>query len=462
MKKIIFILISLVLLVSCERKIDEFKPDANGVDFSNFVAVGNSLTSGYANGALYKSGQENSIPNIMAQQFKLVGGGEFRQPLLETEDGVGVSITSNGFYYTTKLSLQLIPDMDCDGKPYGTYSLKPSLYNPNVDQNTLKTNLLAKPAMDGPYNNMAVPGATAQTLFMSGYGLWNPFFKRFATNLSTSIMADAVVQKPTFFYLWIGNNDVLASALEGTDRLITPVDTFAKYFTRAVKSLAESGKSPKGVVATIPDVASAAYFSTISSKLPYNSVNLTAAEASGLNTLYSMYGHPEIVWKEGKNPFVIANSETEWVQMGPEDLFLLNFPTDSVKCKGMGVADQSGAIPKPYPIPGEYVLDKNEQTNIQNAIKQYNEIILANAVQYNLAVADMNAYMKTLQPGIIFDGIKMSLQFVQGGVFSTDGLHLTPRGNAMVANRFIQAINSKYGCNIPQVDVTQYKGIVFP
>ncbi len=51
------------------------KQDAytNGeADFSNYVALGNSLTAGYADNALYITGQENSYPNILAQQFAKV------------------------------------------------------------------------------------------------------------------------------------------------------------------------------------------------------------------------------------------------------------------------------------------------------------------------------------------------------------------------------------------------------
>ena len=63
MKKIFLILLSLALFTACERKIDEFSPNANGVDFSKFVAVGNSLTAGYTDNALYtgnKIGQDAS------------------------------------------------------------------------------------------------------------------------------------------------------------------------------------------------------------------------------------------------------------------------------------------------------------------------------------------------------------------------------------------------------------------
>ena len=465
MKKIFLILLSFAVFAACERKIDEFAPNANGVDFSKFVAVGNSMTAGYADGALYTSGQVNSIPNILAGQFKFVGGGNFVQPIINTEDGVGFTPTPAGLYFTTKRALAIVPDKNCDGSPTGTASLKPALLNPAADQATLAGQLMARPADPGPYNNMGVPGATLQSLFYPGYGSaqGNPYFARFASNPMATILQDAMAQQPTFFYLWIGNNDVLGSALAGTDALVTPVDTFAKYYSLAVGAMLASGKSPKGVLANIPDVTTIPYFNTISKSLPYNGVVLNAQQAAGLNTLYGMYGHPEIVWHEGQNPFVITTTAGEWVQMQAGDQFLLTLPTDSLKCRGMGIADQTiGPIPRPYPIPGKYVLQKSEIENLTAAVNGYNLAIKATAEANNLAYVNMNSNLKYFESPLSFDGIKLSITFVTGGLFSTDGIHLCPRGNAVAANYFIDAINNKYSCNIPKVNIGSYSGLVFP
>ena len=461
MKKILFIILSLALFTACERKIDEFKASANGLDFSKFVSVGNSLTAGYADGALYLSGQENSIPNIMAKQFQTVGGGEFKQPLISTEDGVGFQPIPGGIYCYTKRVLALVPDKDCAGNPVGTVSLKPDFVS-TPDQATLLGQLFTPPTVTGPYNNMGVPGATVQTLFAPGYGSsqGNPYFTRFASAPMATILHDAVVQQPSFFYLWIGNNDVLASALAGTDAQLTPLPVFTQFYNMAVDSLLASGKSPKGVIATIPDVTTIPFFTTISKQLPYNSVVLDTTQAAGLTLLYGMYGHPDIKWHVGQNPFVYIKTDGTWAQMQAGDLFLLTVPTDSIKCKGMGVGDAVAL--KPYPIPGKYVLDKSEQYNIQERVAQFNAVISQTAANKNLALADMNGYLKQFASGMVFDGIKMSTTFVTGGMFSTDGVHLNPRGNCVAANFFIQAINLKYNSNIPQANVTNYPGLVFP
>ena len=462
MKKILFIILSLALFSACERKIDEFAASANGLDFSKFVSVGNSMVAGYADGALYLSGQENSIPNIMAKQFQTVGGGNFVQPLIGTNDGVGFQAIPGGIYCYTKMVLKIVPDKDCYGTPVGTASLKPGFAS-NPDQATLQQQLFARPTVTGPYNNMGVAGLSLQAAFMPGYGAYNPWFGRSASSPTASVIGDAMAQQPTFFMLWLGDNDALTSALAGTDRMLTPADTFAKYYPMATGALLASGKKPKGVVATIPDVTSIPFFTTISKQLPWNGVPLTAALAAQLNALYTMQGHPEIVWKEGLNPFVYKKEDGTLAQMQAGDLFLLTLPTDSIKCRGMGIVDTTKhPIPYVYPIPGKFVLDNAEQANIKARIEQYNQVIKGTAAAQNLAVADMNAYLKYFASGMVFDGIKVSTTFVSGGLFSTDGVHLNPRGCSIAANYFIDAINTKFGSNIPQSNVTNYPGLIFP
>src|ERR1051325_5578705 len=74
-------------LAGCKPHMDAPVASAGNLDFSRYVAVGNSLTAGYSDGSLYRSGQERSYPAILAAQFAMVGGGEFRQPLLNSEGG---------------------------------------------------------------------------------------------------------------------------------------------------------------------------------------------------------------------------------------------------------------------------------------------------------------------------------------------------------------------------------------
>lgn len=468
MKKIFLLLLSIAFLAACERKIDEFQPSANGVDFSKFVAVGNSLTAGYADGALYtgdKIGQDASIANIIAKQLGTVGNLGFTQPLMPNATGVGVTMTPVGPYFTTKYTLQYLYGKNCDGSSDGIVSIRPALLDPTADQATLYADLFGPSPVAKPYNNMAVPGATVQSIFYDRYGdptldghPFNPFFVRMASAPNATVLGDALVQNPSFFYYWLGNNDVLGSALAGTDLAMTPVDTFQKYTTYAISSLVGENQR-KGVVGNIPDITTAAYFNAI----PWNSLYFARqGQADSASLLYQLYGHPEIDFNQGYNGWVYLNAAGEMKQMTAADKLLMNVPQDSMKCFGMGVGNPYTLTP--YPFPNKYVLDASEISNIQARVNAFNQVIRGLAQNFNLALCDMNSNMKYLgsAEGLYFDGVNFTLKFVTGGAFSTDGLHLCPRGNAITANFFIQAINAKYGCNIPEAIITDYPGLVFP
>src|SRR5690606_2988977 len=224
---------------------------AGEANFSTYVAVGNSLTSGFTDGALFAAAQQNSLPNILATQFSVVGGGTFTQPLMA--DNIG-GLTLGG----TQIQE---PRLYFDGA--GPVRLPAT---PTTEVST---------SLSGSFNNMGVPGALSYHLLAQGYGnvagvptgQANPYFARFASSASTSIIADALAQQPTFFTLWIGNNDVLGYATSGgvgvdqtgnmnladyASNDITDPMVFANVYNAIVTQL--SSNNAKGVVANIPDI----------------------------------------------------------------------------------------------------------------------------------------------------------------------------------------------------------------
>ena len=64
--------------------------------------------------------------------------------------------------------------------------------------------------------------------------------------------------------------------------------------------------------------------------------------------------------------------------------------------------------------------------------------------------------------GISWDGVRYTATFVTGGTFSLDGVHLTGRGYALIANEFLRVINQKYKSTLPMVNVNSYQGVTFP
>ena len=75
MNKIFLGVFGVVLIFSCTKtQFDEFEYSAGEADFSNYIAVGNSLTQGYQDGGVHNElgQQDNSYPAIIARQMKLV------------------------------------------------------------------------------------------------------------------------------------------------------------------------------------------------------------------------------------------------------------------------------------------------------------------------------------------------------------------------------------------------------
>lgn len=427
MKYRYIVLISLLAFIySCKPELDDFQTTAGSADFTTYVALGNSLTAGFADGALYRSAQMNSYPEILSQQFKKAGGGNFVQPLMEGEYGIR----------GTKLKLGA--STDCKGV---------TSVGPVPDQGELD---VVAP-LGYVVNNMGVPGAKVLHLVYPGMAALNPYFTRFATSSSASVLTDALAMEPTFFSLWIGNNDILGYAMDGGDGdWITDTDTIAGTIDYMLQALTANGA--KGVIANVPDIMGSPYFTVMPGKIPYNGLVLTRqGQVDSLNFAYAPLG---ITFQIGQNPFIVEDAVSPFPrQMEATDIFLLTLPTDSIQCYGYGSA---------VPIPHKYILDAAETTLVNTNIAIYNQIIQSLAAKYDLAFVDSYAMMQNLYNGITSDGITLNSEFVTGNAFSLDGIHLTQVGYAHIANQFIEAINSKYGATLPTVSLTGYPGVALP
>jgi lysophospholipase L1-like esterase len=140
-------------------------------------------------------------------------------------------------------------------------------------------------------------------------------------------------------------------------------------------------------------------------------------------------------------------------QIKANEYVLLTTPQDSLKCAGWGSLK---------PIPHQYTLTEDEIDEVNDAITAYNIKLKAIADANGLAFVDVNAFVSSAKTGIKYNGLFPTAEFVRGGIYSLDGVHLTPFGNAMLANEFIKAINAKYGSTIPRIDATGYPGVLFP
>ena len=145
------------------------------------------------------------------------------------------------------------------------------------------------------------------------------------------------------------------------------------------------------------------------------------------------------------------------------DLILLSTKS-AINAEAAGVPAPYNKQGITYPLEDKYVLTKSEVAQVTTATNAYNTQIKALAEAYGLAFVDTNAKMVELgkSSGIQYNGVNYSTTFVTGGSFSLDGVHLTGKGYAVIANEFIKAINAKYKSNLHQVNPNNYSGVKFP
>ena len=258
LSKYIIILFTAVLLTNCSSEdslindwidANETKNTASSgeVDVTKYVAVGNSLTAGFYDGALFPSGQENSYPAILANQLKLIGGGEFVNP----------DIVNGNSGFPSRISIDLAAALAFIEQGQGSLADALVYASPDELKNNTKNDI----------NNYGVPGARSIDIVTPGYGAANGLFGAFQKGATSSVVGDAASANGTFFTLWIGSNDVLGYASSGgTNDIFDPLNpstiTDADQFKASIKAALDAltANGAEGLILNVPPVTTAPYF----------------------------------------------------------------------------------------------------------------------------------------------------------------------------------------------------------
>ena len=185
--------------------------------FRRYVSLGNSLTAGWMSGGINDSTQHLAYPVLLAARADM----PFAVPSLAMP---GCPPPLVGVVDVNEADSVIIEE----DRVGGSFS-------------TETTCALRQQPVADVVQNVAVPGAKMADAFdIDREGN--------ASNTLTTLLLGGMSQvdamrraRPTFVTSWLGNNDVLAAALEGDPSLMTPVDTFEEYHERVSQAIAGSG-----------------------------------------------------------------------------------------------------------------------------------------------------------------------------------------------------------------------------
>ena len=391
-------------------------PASAAVDLSKIVVLGASVDSGFLDGCWVKHGQIDAWPAIFARQ----AGSDFQQPLLD-EPGVG---SSKG----CMILKDLAPTFD-----YALSVPKP-------------LNL----TLARPYNNLAIPGylaasATNCVTATAATPCNNPLIDLVLRGSGATTLQQAASLKPTFVIIGVFGNEALGAATSGTvidGVTLPPTAVYAASYKTIVDTMkAAQGGTGVGVVATIPDISTLAYFTAVSPII-------------GVNAGVPIY----VLGSTGCASGVPVCS----VPPGT----LVPFPMATLMKTGYGIPCAVAPYPncnKPLPDNGDAatglpgLLYPSEVSLLKTRINDYNSQIQTLATADGYKVFDTSALIAGItSTGRDFGGMTVTGKYLQGGFFSYDGVHPTQLGYAIVANDFVNFVNASYGASVPQVDMSVY------
>jgi lysophospholipase L1-like esterase len=361
----------------------------NAGNFSNTVFLGDSLTAGFQSGSLLDTTQVHGWAPVLAAQ----AGFNIIQPLIAYPGAPNVlKLVSLG----PPPVITTVPGTSTGRDNFAT----------QVTDLAVPGALLNDVMNTVPEVNPA-PGTQAQlnqlVLGFPGLGY----------GVADSQASFAIKAQPTTIFLWIGNNDALVADETGMPSSMTSVANFTSQYQALITELTTMAPANL-VIANIPDVT----------KVPY----LTPA-ALVLGEVSAETGLP-------------TAALSQILGIVPGDL--VN-PAGTAQIPLILTGQQQG------PITDAGVLSAAEVVTVQAQVTAFNQVIAAQAKAANATLVDINALFNTVSAnGLTINGYTGTSSFL-GGFFALDGIHPTNVGYAVIANTFIDTMNTAISTKIPDV-----------
>jgi lysophospholipase L1-like esterase len=397
-------------------------------NFKTVVAIGDSYGAGFESNSLNEHHSVYSWPSIVARQVGI--------PLCT----VGSSATDNCFAQPIVSYPGIGPELQL--MDISTY--------PPVITNAAGSGVPLNTTFGRPYNNVSIPGANVADTFTVTGAVAKP--TRGVEQLAQFILrgpvteVDAVVaQKPTFILVWIGGNDFLGSATNGTTVGLTPVATFTTAYNTMLDRLVATGAGV--VVGTLPTNPSAVPF--------FNTVPTVLINPATSTPVLGPTGQPiTLVGQIDAAPGVGQLQAGSFITLGASSLLAQGF---GIPPALKPLLDPTNKLPLfGTPLPDAVIVTPAEIATLTQRIADYNAAIVASAAAHNVPVADIKGLFDRFATGQNVGPFRLTSDFITGGVFSLDGVHLSDIGYTLFANEYIKAINNGYGTHVPLASVATF------
>ncbi|GAB4412296.1 MAG: hypothetical protein OHK0039_18190 [Bacteroidia bacterium] len=430
-----YVLAGLVVFIwaSCKPVIDIPQTTLGHIDARHYYALGDGYSAGFGNGdwsaastkGLYEAAQATAFPVLLSQQLADIAPVAFNQHLAP----------AHGSGYRSLASIE---------RPFCHFLDVHPVFQTHV----AGTSWERAPLPEDTIHNLAIPHLRLAYVDEDSFGRSSPFFRRMAANRETKYIE--LLDKPriSFFTLWLGTEDVLDHAMNGgspTTGLLSAGQFAHKYSLLLERIGRQAQPQLRGVVGTIPDVTRFPYFAQIA---PFfiNIENCTGTQL----------------------PVYIQTRSGDVRIALPQDRLLL--PVKDEIGSENGLPGRLGFHPE-NPLPGQRILDQDEVALLRTHIHTYNHIIDSLVQVFNqsydtprLLVCDLYALFEGVAANSTYDGLLLTNTYLEGGVFGLDGVYLTPRGQALVANTFLETINQAkdFKARIPKLQLALYPGVAYP
>jgi hypothetical protein len=423
-------------------------------NFSNYVALGDSLTAGWQSGCLVARHQLRSYPATLAHQFGMTVAGE------------GDSDAS-----PAKFQQPLVSE---PGLPQPCYSLTfdPATHSIGLDFHTGEPGgqpenaLLAR-----PYNNLGIPGSHSydqvDVTNSNGTDIYSLILRNFQGSPlnGTNAVQQAIANQPTFITVFVGNNDDLDAVGSGTvisdsclalnpaenglcDGItITPVDVFTAKYNEILQTLHTALPNATIMTVNLPDITVLPFDTTV----PPVVINPATQQP-----VLDPAGHPI--------PLLGEDHHGNTIQIPPDTLVTIGALPLEAAGYGIPCAVAPNLPACDHPLPDGHIevdglhagvlLYADEVAAVLQRTAAYNAAITAASTTISAPVFDLHgAFNNVKANGITYGGVTMTATYLTGGLFSYDGIHPTNSGYAVLADLMIQFLNGTYGTSIPRPNV---------